>query len=121
MSATTESTVLDTARTYHKAWTGGNLDEAMAFVDADIVCHAPGDEIVGKDAYREYLSEFMRINTGLTDIAAYSDEGRAMLLYCPHTDVTTTAPVAEQLTFRDGQIVESRLVFDRLSFGSPDQ
>lgn len=31
------------------------------------------------------------------------------------------ADVVEQLTFRDGQIVESRLVFDRLSFGPPER
>ncbi len=57
--------------------------------------------------------------TGLTDVAAFGDDEHALLFYCPHTAVTSTAPAAEHFTIRDGKIVESRLVFDRLSFGPP--
>lgn len=39
-----------------------------------------------------------------------------MLLYCPHTTVTSTAPAAEHFTVCDGRIVESLLALDRLSY-----
>ncbi len=57
--------------------------------------------------------------TGLTDVAAFGDQEQALLFHCPHTAATSTAPAAERFTLRDGQIVESRLVFDRLSFAPP--
>lgn len=62
MTTTTQPAGLDTALTYHKAWTSGNLDEAMKLVADDIVCREPDGEIVGKDAYRGYLSDFVKIN-----------------------------------------------------------
>jgi ketosteroid isomerase-like protein len=120
MTTTARPTALETALAYHQAWTSGNLDDAMALVADDIVCRAPDGEIAGKDDYRAYLSEFSRINTGLTDIAAFGDDDHALLFYCPHTAVTTTAPAAEHFTIRDGQIVQSHLVFDRLSFAPPE-
>ena len=39
-----------------------------------------------------------------------------VLFYYPHTAATSTAAAAEHFTIRDGQIVETQLVFDRLSF-----
>ena len=57
--------------------------------------------------------------TGLADIAGFADGDRVALFYYPQTAATTTAPAAECFTVRDGRIVESVLVFDRLSFGPP--
>ena len=113
------SPALQTALTYHRAWTSGDLDVAMAYVSDDIVCRAPGGDITGKEAYRGYLGGFLQVMTGLTDVAAFGNEEQALLFYCPHTAATSTAPAAEHFTLRDGQIVESRLVFDRLSFAPP--
>lgn len=113
------SPALQTALAYHRAWTRGDLDGAMAHVSDDIVCHAPDGEITGKEAYRGFLGGFMLVMTGLTDVAAFGDAQQALLLYCPHTAATRTAPAAEHFTLSDGQIVESRLVFDRLSFAPP--
>ncbi len=57
--------------------------------------------------------------TGLTDIAAFGDEEHVVLFYYPHPAVTSTAPAAKHFMVRDGRIVESLLVFDRLSFAPP--
>jgi len=62
---------------------------------------------------------FSQMMTGLTDIAAFGNEQNVVLFYCPHTAVTSTAPAAEHFTVRDGRIVESLLVFDRLSYAPP--
>lgn len=115
------SAALEAALAYHRAWTSGDLDGAMAYVVDDIICRAPDGDITGKDAYRGYLGEFTQIMTGLTDAAVFGDDEDVLLFYYPHTAVTSTAPVAEHFTIRDGKIVESRLVFDRLSFSPPQE
>lgn len=119
MTDENSSPALRTALAYHRAWTSGDLDGAMAHVSDEVVCRAPDGDIVGKEAYRGYLGGFLQVMTGLTDVAAFGDEEQALLFYCPHTAATSTAPAAEHFTLRDGQIVESRLVFDRLSFAPP--
>lgn len=119
MTTVSHTPALHTALNYHRAWTSGDLDTAMGLVDDGIVCRAPGEEINGKDAYRAYLGGFSQMMTGLTDIAAFGDEQHVVLFYCPHTAVTSTAPAAEHFTVRDGRIVESLLVFDRLSYAPP--
>lgn len=114
-------TALETALAYHHAWTGGEIDGAMTYLADDIVCRAPDGDITGKTAYRGFLSGFQQIMTGLTDVAAFGDEEHALLFYCPHTAVTSTAPAAEHFTVRDRRIVETRLVFDRLSFAPVEE
>ncbi len=122
MTEHTESAALRVALAYHRAWTSGDVDAAMAYVTDDgFVCRAPGGDLTGKEAFRDYLQGFVQVNTGLTDIGAFGDDEHALLFYCPHTATTTTAPAAEHFTIRDGRIVETTLVFDRLSFAPPQQ
>jgi len=117
----TESAALETALAYHRAWTSGDLDRAFAYVADDIICRAPGGDITGRDAYRGFLGGFAANLTGLTDVAAFGDEAHVLLFYYPHTAATSAAPAAEYFTIRDGRIVESLLVFDRLSFTPPPE
>lgn len=104
---------------YHRAWTSGDVDAAMRLVADDIVCRAPGGDLVGKEAYRAFIRGFAPSLTGLTDIAAFADDDRVALFYYPETAATSTAPAAECFTVRAGKIVDSVLVFDRPSFGPP--
>jgi len=120
MTDISQSAALETALAYHRAWTSGDLDGAIAHVADDMICRAPGGDITGKDAYRGFLGGFAANVTGLTDVAAFGDEEHVVLFYYPHTAATSTAAVAEHFTIRDGQLVESELVFDRLSF-TPQQ
>lgn len=107
-------------RDYHRAWTSGNVEHAMTHVAEDIVCRAPGVDLEGKDAYRQFIGGFAPMLTGIADIAAFADGERVALFYYPQTAATTTAPASECFTARDGRIIESVLIFDRLSFGPPD-
>ncbi|MBZ2195317.1 nuclear transport factor 2 family protein [Occultella gossypii] len=109
------ATVLD----YHRAWTGGDVEAAMTLVADDITCRAPGVDLSGKDAYRAFIAGFAPQLTGIGDIAEFADGERVALFYYPQTAATTTAPAGECFTVRDGKIVESVLVFDRLSYGPP--
>jgi hypothetical protein len=121
MTRTFGSTALDTVLDYHRAWTTGDIDQAMSNVAEDIVCHAPGEDLIGKDAYRGFIAGFAPKLTGLSEVASFANGDRVALFYYPHTAVTSTAPAAECFTVRDGLIIESVLVFDRLSFASPNQ
>lgn len=121
MTQAPTSTARDTVLNYHRAWTSGDLDRAMALVDDDIVCHAPGENLTGKEAYRAYLAAFTPNLTGLTDVASFADGDRVALFYYPHTAATSTAAAAEYFTVRGDVIVDSVLVFDRLSFVPPDE
>jgi hypothetical protein len=107
--------------TYHRVWTSGDIDRAITRVAEDIVCRAPGQDLVGKDAYRAFLADFAPSLTGLTDVASLADDNHVMLFYYPHTATTSTAPAAEYFTVQDGTIVESLLVFDRLSYAPPSK
>ncbi len=115
----TQTSAYAAVHEYHRSWTSGDIDRAMALVADDIVCRAPGEDLTGKAAYRAYITGFAPMLTGLADIAGFADGDRVALFYYPQTAATTTAPAAECFTVRDGRIVESVLVFDRLSFGPP--
>lgn len=121
MTQTSDSTALDIVLDYHRAWTGGDIDRAMNRVADDIHCRAPGQDLVGKSAYRGYIGGFAPSLTGLADIASFADGDRVALFYYPQTAATSTAPAAECFTVRDGKIAESVLVFDRLSFAPPNE
>ena len=104
---------------YHRAWTGGDVEGAMTHVADDITCRAPGLDLNGKAAYREFIGGFAPALTGISDIASFTQGDHVALFYYPETAATQTAPAAEFFTVRDGKISESVLIFDRLSYGPP--
>lgn len=118
MSHTTAHSIV---QRYHRAWTSNDIDTAMDCVADDIVCRAPGIDLHGKEQYRAFIGGFAPALTGIGDIAEYVDGDRVALFYYPQTAATDTAPAAEHFTVRDGLISESVLVFDRMSFGPPEQ
>lgn len=117
----TQQAADEIVRRYHRAWTSGDVDGAMTHVAEDITCRAPGGDLAGKEAYRAFIAGFAPALTGVADIAAFADGDRVALFYYPQTAATSTAPAAECFTVRNGKIAESVLVFDRLSFGPPNQ
>jgi ketosteroid isomerase-like protein len=121
MTQASQTDTLDLVLDYHRAWTSGDLDGAMARVADDFVCRAPGEELVGKEAYRRYLAAFIPVLTGIEDIGSLVAGDHVALFYRPQTEVTASAVAAEYFTVRDGQIVESVLAFDRLSYAPPER
>ncbi|PRZ41492.1 ketosteroid isomerase-like protein [Antricoccus suffuscus] len=114
-----QTTAYDIVQDYHRAWTTGDIDRAMNRVADNITCRAPGVDLSGKEAYRQFIAGFAPALTGLSDIAQFNDGDRVALFYYPQTAATSTAPAAECFTVHDGKITESVLIFDRLSFGPP--
>lgn len=112
-----ESTPAGIVEQYHRAWTSGNVDDAMVFVADDVSCRAPGVDLEGKDAYRGFIEGFAPMLTGIGEIATFSDGERVALFCYPQTAATSTTPAAECFTVRAGRIVRNVLIFDRLSYG----
>ena len=83
---TTSDHALRVATAYHEAWTSGDLDKAMSFMTDDVVVHAPGKEINGKEEYRAYLGGFMKVMEGHTPHAAFGDDSTAVLYYFPQLE-----------------------------------
>ncbi|WP_029144346.1 nuclear transport factor 2 family protein [Microbacterium luticocti] len=116
-----EHTVHEIVKSYHRAWTSGDIETAMGYVADGITCRAPGGDLQGKEAYRRFLAGFAPALTGIGDIAEFADGDRVALFYYPQTAATSTTPAAELFTVADGKIIENVLIFDRLSYGPPPQ
>ena len=109
----------DIVKKYHHAWTSGDVEQAMECVADDIICHAPGGDLEGKAVYQEFIGAFAPSLIGIGDIAEFTAGDRVALFYYPQTAATSTVPAAELFTVREGKIVESVLIFDRLSYSPP--
>lgn len=107
---------LQTALVYHRAWTGGNFEQAMTYVADDIVCRAPAGTLEGADAFRGFMGSFAAMLVQAKLVAAFGDEHIALLMYDTATTLVEDAPGAECHTVANGKITEMRILFDRLPF-----
>jgi len=107
---------LRVALDYYSAWTGHDLDKAMMSVADDIVCEAPAGRLEGAAAYREFMTPFVAMLVRAELFGSYGDDEHALIAYDTETRLVASAPAAEYLTVRDGKIVHSRFIFDRLPF-----
>jgi ketosteroid isomerase-like protein len=110
------SAALDTALEYFRAWTSKDLDAAMRLIDDGIVCDAPAGRIEGAAAYRAFMGPFVQMLLGAELISAFGDDETALIMYDTRTVLVDSGPGAECVTVRDGKIVASRFIFDRLPF-----
>ena len=114
-------TAVTVALEYHRAWAGKDLDRAMSFVAPDIVCDAPAGRIEGAEGYRAFMAPFVQMLVRTDLIAAFGDDERAVIVYDTETTLVPSGPAAECVTVRDGRIVYSRFIFDRLPFEAARQ
>jgi ketosteroid isomerase-like protein len=107
---------LQVALDYYAAWTGRDMDKAMTYVADDIVCDAPAGRIEGAAAFRAFMGPFAAMLVRVELLSATGDDERATIVYDTETTLVPSAPAAERVTVRDGRIVYSRFIFDRLPF-----
>lgn len=112
----TDDDALSIVEAYHHAWTKGDVEQALTYLSDEVRCFAPDEEVTTKTDWRGYLSSFVPMLTGAPEHTRMSDGGRVALWYYPQTAVTTTTLASELFTVHNGQIVEIRLAFDRLSY-----
>jgi ketosteroid isomerase-like protein len=104
------------ALAYHRAWTSGDFDAAMAYIADDIVCLTPAGRLDGAEAFRGFMGPFAGMLTRASLLAAFGDHDTAVVMYDADTRPVPDAPGAECVTVRDGRIVHMRIVFDRVPF-----
>lgn len=107
---------LSVVEAYHRAWTSGDINQALTYVADDVRCFAPGQNATTKADWHAYLAGFVPMLTGAPEHSRMTDGERVALWYFPQTAVTTTTLASELFTVRDRQIVEIRLTFDRLGY-----
>jgi len=110
------SAALGTALAYYRAWSGGDFDQAMTYIADDITCEAPAGDLVGSEAFRDFMGAFAQIVTSSNLIAAFGDATTAVLMYDTQTIPVEDAPGAECLSVADGKITHIKIIFDRLPF-----
>jgi hypothetical protein len=111
------SPALQIALAHHRAWTGKDLETAMAYIADDVELDAPLGRLTGIQAYREFLGPFAeQFLIRAEMIAAFGDERTALLMYDTETVPAKSAPAAECVTVRNGKIIYNRFIFDRLPF-----
>ena len=115
------SPALRVALAYYRAWTSKDIDLAMTYLAEDVVCDAPAGRNEGRAAYRAFIGPFAQMLVDATLIAAFGDEETALVMYDTRTTLVPSAPGAECVTVRDGRIVHSRFLFDRLPFEAARQ
>ncbi|MGP9784197.1 nuclear transport factor 2 family protein [Glutamicibacter sp. AOP12-B1-11] len=115
-----QSSALEIVKNYHRAWTSGDVELAMSYVADAITCRAPGLDLEGKQAYRQFIAGFAPLLTGTAQIAEFAEGNRVALFYYPQTASTSSAVAGECFTVSDGQISDSVLVFDRMSYAPPE-
>ena len=89
-----------------------DLDAAMRHVADDIVCDAPAGRIEGVAGVPGFIGPFVQILIGAEMLAAFGDEGPAVLVY----DTSTSGrqrPGRGMPHGADGKITHSRFIFDR--------
>jgi ketosteroid isomerase-like protein len=118
---TATSAALSTALAYHRAWTGGDFDRAMAHIAEDVVCETPSGRIEGADGFRAFMEPFARMLIGSALLAEFGDEETALIMYDTKTPPVASAPAAERLTVRDGVITHLRIIFDRAPFAAAER
>ena len=107
---------LEVALAYHRAWTGKDFELAMTYIAPDVVCDAPAGRLEGADAYRRFMGPFVESLLDAELLAAFGDDETAMVMYDTRTVPVPSAPGAELVRVRNGRIVHSRFLFDRLPF-----
>jgi ketosteroid isomerase-like protein len=107
---------LQTALDYFRAWTGKDFELAMTYIAPDVVCDAPAGRLEGADAYRGFMGPFVQMLLDAELLGAFGDDETALVMYDTRTVPVASAPGAELVRVRDGRIVYSRFLFDRLPF-----
>ncbi len=108
----TPATPAALARAFTAAWTSHDMDTAATDLADDVTFDSPTSHSDGKEAYIQGLSAFARVVTGVTLLAAFGDDSRALVMYDLATVPFGSMVCAELLTFRAGKIVADVLTFD---------
>jgi ketosteroid isomerase-like protein len=104
------------ALTYHRAWTSGDFDVALACLAPDISFDTPAGPLHGASALRQYMEPFAQGLVSSRVLAVHGSDDEAIMLYDTATATVPSAPAAEWYRIEGDLITAGRIVFDRLPF-----
>jgi hypothetical protein len=109
---TASQTAGNIVRSYHDAWTTGDLATARTYLADDVDFQGPIERYNSADQFAQALGGFagMLIRVDLVQ-EHYSTDGAALLYDCVTAPVGTIR-TAEFFRLENGRIVQIRLVFD---------
>jgi ketosteroid isomerase-like protein len=102
------------AAAYYTAWTAGDFDEVMKWVDDDVVCETPSGLLAGARSFRKFWVDFVtRMVKRVELIALYGDTDSAAIVYSCDLACADDQRVAEWIRIRHGRIAHSLMIYDR--------
>ncbi|MEU6375375.1 nuclear transport factor 2 family protein [Streptomyces sp. NPDC046909] len=104
------------AEACHRAWTGGDIGAAIAYISHDIVIDSPNGRFEGRLGFEEFTRNFAVLLKRSTIRAAYGDDTTALLFYDLSFTFGLSCPAAQHDTVRGGEIVHQRYVWDPAPF-----
>lgn len=110
------TSALYTALAFHRAWTSHDLDQAMAYVVPDIICHTPMGPMNGAAELRAFIGSLSMLVARYELVAAFGDTRAAVLIHHVDTVAGRAVPVAEYLVIDNDIITGMTIVVDRASF-----
>lgn len=103
---------LSVARSYHRAWTGCNFDEADRYLSDDLETDVPINTYASKADWLEAVRGTRQITSNVHLLAEFGNDDEALLLYDMLLDPIGDLRVAEHFVVADGRIVKIRHVHD---------
>ncbi|WP_328988482.1 nuclear transport factor 2 family protein [Kribbella sp. NBC_01245] len=83
-----------------------------SLLDPDVVFESPRTTLNGADAVATAIGGFAQAVLGVSVIAAYGDEERAVVMYDMELGPLGTIRASDHLVVRDGRVISDQLVFD---------
>jgi uncharacterized protein YndB with AHSA1/START domain len=97
---------------YHRAWTSGNVDQALSFVSPSVQIEVPINSYPDRASFGDALVEFQHRIDSVTVLSEMHAGDQAMILYDIDVNGLGEMRVAEHFTVNEGVIVRLRQVHD---------
>src|SRR5262249_21128147 len=112
VAMSTDEETRSIVRAYHKAWTSGDFETAVALLDRDLEVEVPINEYPTKGSFADALRGFGPLVIKLELLSELAEGDEAMLLYDMDVEGLGGMRVAEHFTVRDGRIRRLRQIHD---------
>lgn len=109
---TDDSGALAVARAYHRAWTGGDFDEAGRYLAEGLETDVPINTYRSKAEWLRAVQGTGQAASSVHLLAEFGTRDEALLLYDMRLDPIGDLRVAEHFVVADGRIVKIRHVHD---------
>jgi len=109
---TSDDGALTVARAYHRAWTGGDFDEASRYLAEGLETDVPINTYRSKAEWLQAVQGTGQATSSVRLLAEFGTRDEALLLYDMRLDPIGDLRVAEHFVVADGRIVKIRHVHD---------